>query len=205
MGALLSTFLPGWRLWGALALLGALAGGLAWWRHDIAARATTELRADIATAQAQRRAEVAEYVLDMSARNAALVSELLLERGRVKTETRYLKQKVTDYVTPLADSRCIVPRGFVLHFDAAWSGRGAALPGSAGGLVDEPSGIPLSRVEDVVTDNAGACHELLVEVRSWRRWYPEHKTHYDVRAARWNAQSRGAAGEPEALPATKGR
>lgn len=205
MGALLEAFLPGWKLWAAAAVLALVAGGLAWWRHDIAARATAELRAEIATSQARRREEVAEYVLDMSARNTALVGELLLERGRVKTETRYLKQKVTDYVTPLADSRCIVPRGFVLHFDAAWSGRGAALPGSAGRLVDEPSGVPLSRVEDVVTDNAGACHELLAEVRAWRRWYPEHKSNHDARAARWNAQSRGAAGEPEALPATKGR
>ena len=203
MGALLDTFLPGWRFWGALGLLAALAGGLWWLRHDAATQATAGLRAEIAQAHAQRREEVAAYVVDMSARNTALAGELRAERGRVKTEIQVLKGKVPDYVTPIADGRCIVPRGFVLHFDAAWGG--AALPAAPGGLVDAPSGIPLSRVESVVTDNAGACRDLLTEVRGWRRWYPDHKAAYDAHASRWNAQSRGAEGQPAALPATKER
>lgn len=190
--------LPGWRIWATLALLAATAGGLAWWRHDIGAQAVASLKAEIVEAHEQRRREVADYVSDMSARNTALAGELRVERGRVKTETQYLKAKVPDYVTPAADRACVVPRGFVLHHDASW--RGAALPAAPGGSVDAPSGIPLSRVESVNTDNAGACRDLLAEVRGWRRWYPEHKAKYDAFAARWNAQSRGAEGQPEALP-----
>jgi hypothetical protein len=194
----LDALIPGWRIWGALALLAAAAGGLLWWRHDIGAKATAELRREIAESNERRRREVAEYVVDMNARNSALADELRVERGREKTITQTLIKEVTRHVTPLADSRCVVPHGFVLHHDAAW--RGSTLPAAPGGSVDAPSGIPLSRVESVNTENAGACRELLAEVRGWRRWYPDHKARYDALAARWNAQSRGAEGQPEALP-----
>lgn len=189
---------PGWRIWGTLALLAAAAGGLLWWRHDIDANATAKLRGEIAAANAKRRSEVAEYVTDMSARNTALAGELRAERGREKTTTQTLLKEVTRYVTPLADSRCVVPAGFVLHHDAAW--RGTPVPSAPSGSVDAPSGISLSRVESVNTENAGACRDLLAEVRGWRRWYPDHKAKYDAFAARANAQSRGAEGQPETLP-----
>lgn len=195
---MLDALIPGWRIWGTLALLAAAAGGLLWWRHDIGAKATADLRREIAESHERRRREVADYVADMSARNTALAGELRAERGREKTNTQTLIKEVTRYVTPLADSRCVVPHGFVLHHDAAW--RGTPVPAPAGGSVDAPSGIPLSRVESVNTENAGACRDLLTEVRGWRRWYPEHKANYDALAARWNAQPRGAEGQPEALP-----
>ena len=198
--------LSGWRFWATLALFASIAGGLAWWRHDIAATATAGLRAEIAGANEKRRREVADYVADMSARNTALAGELRAERGRVKTETQVLKEKVPTYVTPAADRACVVPRGFVLHHDAAWSGRPAPVPATAGGPVDAPSGVPLSRVADVNADNAGACRELRTEVEYWRRWYPARREEYERLRAHQPAppaaapHPRGAEGQPEALP-----
>ena len=132
-------------------------------------------------ANAARREAVSEYVVDMSARNTAMATELATERGRVKTETVTLQKEVTRYVTPLADAKCIVPVGFVQHYNAAWSL--SAFPAAPSGLVDQPSGIPLSRVESINTDNAGAAKEWRVEALGWRRWYVSNKAKHDAFAA----------------------
>jgi len=156
----------------------------------------------IAAAQQTHREVVAGYVVDMSQRATETAARRAAEQGRIQTETKILKEVIREYITPLAVSRCIVSRGFVLHHDAAWSG--AALPAPTSGLVDADSGIPLDRVADANADNAGTCRQLASEVRLWRDWYP-------AEAAAHARMAREAQGESPAVPqpatktATKGR
>jgi hypothetical protein len=133
----------------------------------------------------KRRASVAEYVVDMSARNTALQANLAAERGKIKAETQTLVKTVTNYVTPLADRQCVVPAGFVQHHDAAWSM--SALPPAAVGLVDAPSGIPLSRVERVASENAGIAHEWRAEALGWRKWYADRRAEHSAWCRKTNA------------------
>ena len=179
-------------LWGFLsnpivAVALALAGAWWWHSHDKAAA----IRAHDEKATIERRAAVAEFVTDISARNAKLAADLAREKTNVRTETVRIVQEVPKYVTPLADSRCVVPVGFVQHHDAAWGL--SALPPAAGGLVDKPSGIPLSRVESTVAENAGAAREWRAEALGWRKWYAARKEE-------WDSFARSTAGQPRKVP-----
>lgn len=150
----------------------ALGAAWIWHRHEI--RVAIEAH-DIA-ATAKRREAIADYVVTMSARTGTQRREVEVAQGEVRTQIVERIKEVPRYVTPLADSRCVVPRGFVHDHDAAWGLPAVPLP--AGGLVDEPSGIPLSRVRAVDDENAGTCRAIRVELDAWRRWYAAESTAY---------------------------
>lgn len=195
--------------WGWLSnplVLGGIALAAAFWWHAADKRAAVnaaraEMRAEIEAAHQRRRVEVAEFVVDLSAKAAALREKLNRDQGEARTVTRTLIQEVPRYVTPLADSRCVVPLGFVQHHDAAWAARMPDPAAAAGGLVDQPSGVPLSRVESVATENAGACHDLRAEAAAWRSWYADIEPKFTEFARRTQGQPGALAGKPE----TKGR
>lgn len=161
----------------------ALAGAWMWHAHDKAAA----IRDHDQRAANERRAAVAEFVVDMSARNTQQRAEWAAQSGQVRIETQTIIKEVSRYVTAAADRACIVPRGFVWHHDAAWGL--SQLPGAPGGSVDQPSGVPLSRVESVVAENAGTCRELRAEIDAWRKWYA-------VNATRYNDFARATGGKP---------
>ena len=180
-----------WRIYAALAAF----AGVMWYGHAQKMQERAEWETKIAAAHEQRRAEVADFVVGMSARNTALAAALATERGNIKTETVTLQKEVTRYVTPAADSRCVVPVGFVQHFNAAWGL--SALPAATSGLVDAPSGIPLSRVESVTSDNAGAAREWKAEAIGWRKWYGVHAEKFNAFARKTDAGA--VAGQPEKI------
>lgn len=159
------------KLLAAGALLGAV---YAWHRSEVA----DEVERINAKATEQRRAEVAEFVVDMSARNLKQREASEAEKRALQESTKTLVEKVPVYVTKLADSRCIVPAGFVQHYAAAWGM--PAVPGIADRPVDADSGIPLSRVESVTTENAGICREARAESAAWRAWYRVEKSKHDA-------------------------
>ena len=103
------------------------------------------------------------------AKAPAKVKEIVVVGSKVKEVIK----EVPVYVTPLADSRCIVPDGLRRHHDAAAAGRIATLPDGAGRPVDADSGLALSTVERTVANNYGICHDLRAEVATWRAWYAE--------------------------------
>lgn len=143
------------------------------------------IKAYAEAARIERHSEVARYVVDLSERNSTLMADLARERGKVQAAAPQLIREVTNYVSPLADSRCIVPAGFVQHHDAAWGM--SALPAAAPELVDQPSGISLSRVESVATENASICHEWKLESLGWRKWYRLNTDAYNAWCRKNNA------------------
>lgn len=144
-----------------------------------------------AKATEQRRKEVAEFVVDMSARNLKQREASEAEKRALQESTKTLVEKVPVYVSKLADSRCVVPVGFVQHYGAAWGV--SAIPDAAGRNLDADSGVPLSRVESVTTENAGICREARAESAAWRAWYRVEKSKHD-------AFARGTVGKPENVP-----
>jgi hypothetical protein len=127
------------------------------------------------------------------------LEQLRLERGRIKTETQTIVKEVTTYVSPIADRRCDLTRGFVELHDGAATGRLSASGAGAGGFVDESAGIPLSAAGAAIAENYGACRELAAEVAAWRSWYPRYVEAYKAFAGT-------AAGKSEAVLTTpKGR
>lgn len=154
-------------------LVMALTAAFYWHQHDKAAA----IKAFTEKATLTRRAEIATYLVSLSERNLKLIDELKVARGNIRIETKTIVKEVNRYVTPLADSRCAIPDGFVRHFDASWGL--SPLSASPGGLVDNPSGVSLSRVETVNSENAGAAREWKSEALGWRKWYTDNKSQYD--------------------------
>jgi hypothetical protein len=154
---------------------GALLGTVyAWHRAEV----RDEVERINTKAAEQRRAEVAEFVVDMSARNLKQREAADAEKRALQESTKTLVEKVPVYVSKTADSRCVVPVGFVHHYGAAWGV--SAIPDAAGQSLDADSGVPLSRVESVTTENAGICREARAESAAWRAWYRVEKSKHDA-------------------------
>lgn len=174
-----------------LAAAGALALVLgAWWWHTSKVDAAVDaerarLTAQIEAERAAHRAKVSEWVVEMVEREArarAAYAKLAAERREIFIT---LQKEVPVYVTSLADSRCIIPRGFVLHHDAAAAAGAAPDPGAAGGSVDADSGLALSTVAGTVTENYAICHDAIAEVKRWREWYAEFSAQWEKLRAKF--------------------
>lgn len=166
------------------ALAVAAVVGAGWWWHTSAIDDAVTARdvhwtGKIEAERTRHRGIVADWVLEMAERDEEHRIRYAAKKGEREIVYRTLTEEVVRYVTPLADSRCIVPVGFVLHHDAAAAARPAALPEGASDLVDVDSRIALSTVERTVTENYAACHEAIDEVTEWRRWYPEARDSYE--------------------------
>lgn len=164
------------------AVKAALAENNAAWqgREDLA-------RAEFEATIQKKRQEVADLVLRQQEINAQWQTVYnRVNADRAAALARRIEE-VPRYVTPLADSRCIVPAGFLLHtaraIDAANGKPGVgrqdpaeAVPQETLGLVDRPSGVSLSAVDAWV-------QRLIDAGKGWRdralmcdRWVDEQAT-----------------------------
>ncbi len=169
-----------------------LIAGFLWHKSEIA----DAIEASNLKATAERQAAVAEFVVGITDRETKRQAEAAAERGRIALATATLNKGVPSYVTQFADSRCVVPVGFVQHYNAAWGL--SQLPAAMVGLVDKPSGIPLSGVESVNTDNAGSCRLWKDEALRGRAWYTENKAKFDAFSR--STDARGNGGQSGKLP-----
>jgi hypothetical protein len=90
--------------------------------------------------------------------------------ARINDLTAKLQQKVTRYVTPEADRRCIIPDGYIRLRNAAGAGVDPVPPAS-GGSIDSDSGLVLSDLARNDVTNAAAFNTAIAEVKAWRGWY----------------------------------
>ncbi|GLQ93462.1 hypothetical protein [Dyella acidisoli] len=146
-------------------LLGAGLLGALWLYHVVTTQriALAEARADAATT-AQR---------DLTGQLAAVrASEHIVtryvDRVRVVQERgATLTKEIPVYVTAQADAACSVPVGFVRVHDAAAANE---LPGPAGTLDAQPSGVALSAVAGTVVDNYATCHAAIEQLKALQAW-----------------------------------
>lgn len=178
-----------WQVW---AILGAAMSFWLWLgAHDAALTKKVTLDRDAywqgrekaandryAADMNRKRAEVADLVLAGIALRDQLEGVIRAQAAAFQTEFDRLNNRRAAYVTPLADSRCVVPAGFVMQFDAGAAGANgkgavhdpaAADPGPQ--LVDAPSGIALSRVSDAVTATQQALGDCRRQVSGWQSFY----------------------------------
>lgn len=81
-------------------------------------------------------------------------------------------KEVPTYVTPEADARCVVPRGFVRLHDAAAANQ---IPGAAGTSDAAASGIALSTAAGTIANNYERCAENSEQLRGLQSWIVEMK------------------------------
>ena len=170
MSALLLRLLPSaWsRVAVAAALLVGLAG-LAFARGIEHERTKWEAAAAIA-----ERDYLAAVV--RAARIAERVVVEYVDRVRVVREAGdTIIREVPVYVTPEADRRCVVPRGFVRVHDAA--AHGLPLPGATGPADEAAAGIALSAVAGTVTANYTDCHAIREQVIALQAWIEGTRGH----------------------------
>lgn len=142
-----------------------IALGLAWmWHVSEIDNAITEH--DL-VAREERRVAV-----DKSEKQAAIDKQKLKEKfdkEKAEIQAKYddLLKTVQSSVSKAADAKCIVPAGFVWHYDATWG-----MPGLAKrpGNVDLPSGVPLSFVLSTDVQNAKACADKQIDLNTWKEW-----------------------------------
>lgn len=116
--------------------------------------------------------------------SVAMGRALEVEQAKNHTVTITIVKWVPTYVTALADSRCIVPAGFVQLFDASFSNTipdpiAAPAGGNVGDIVDRPSGVPLSTVSSAIAENAGIAHEWETKARGLRKRVELLETTYE--------------------------
>jgi hypothetical protein len=148
---------------------------------DIAAQ--MKAKSDAAEEKRQLEERIVKLNDATGAEIKGLQAQLQTALNTIRVKTVTLIREVPTYVSPLADSRCVVPVGFVrLHDDAV----GGAVPnpapaaaGAVGGLVDEPSGVALSAIGSVVAENYGYAHELEQQVNGWRAHWASVEKWYD--------------------------
>lgn len=117
------------------------------------------------------QAKVAKREVKASAISEHVAADLSKERVRIEYRTQVLTKEVPVYVTQAADTRCVVPVGFVQLYDAAASGSPTGAPPTPGGSVEAPSGVPLSAVLETDVANLGTGHDFRAEALAWRDWY----------------------------------
>jgi hypothetical protein len=131
----------------------------------------------------QKRAEAA--IADMQAANDKVISALKLQLIAEKNHQRKVLteiQEVIRYVTPEADSHCIVPAGAVRLLDLPLMPAGSGdtpVPESGPGNADAPSGIALSQLVGIEASNLSECAVRGEVIKAWQSWYNTTSTNWE--------------------------
>lgn len=89
-----------------------------------------------------------------------------------------IERSVKDFISPVADARCIVNTGFVRIHDAAWTN---TPPGATSDLDAEPAGVSLVEAGEATAHNAKVCHLWRDEALGWREYYAKIKALSDTK------------------------
>lgn len=139
--------------------------------HRLDETAIAKLKLAQASDVAARTGAALEFQKSEDAATLASALKEAAAQARVRTFTRTIIEKVPVYVSRKADSRCVVPNGFVRMLDAAASGSDpASLPGTSGESDDAPSGIGLSQIATLSAENDGRYRAVAEELKALQAW-----------------------------------
>lgn len=200
-------FLGGWalllnrRVLIALAIAAAVIAAGLWLakaREDLIQRGRLEERAAQAEinarAHAARQAQISEFIVEFSKRQSAAAETLRLANQRL--ELAQLERERKPHVTPAADARCSIPRGFVWDHDAALSGAAgrADLPAREGDP-DRASGIALSLASREIGRNYAELGKCINELNAVEERRYAECVAWDLKYGTQSGCSRGSAPE----------
>lgn len=163
---MMSAVLPAWARLGFVGLLGLIVFGLGVMYGD---ERTGEKHIDYVHKQATASIRI------MQARQIVVTKIETKYRDRIKTiylNGEEIEKSVKDFISPVADARCIVNTGFVRIHDSSWTN---TPPGAATSADTEPGGVSLSEVGEVTAHNAKVCHVWREQVFGWREYYAKIK------------------------------
>lgn len=120
---------------------------------------------DAATQQQSLRIAAAEKA--QAEATVQVVTQYVDRVNVVRQAGETLIKEIPIYVTPQADSACIVPRGFVRLHDAAATG---VAPEPAGDADAAAAGVELSAVAGTVASNYTACRENAEQLMALQAW-----------------------------------
>lgn len=139
--------------------------------------AVAEYETRLTEEREKRHAQVTHFVIAADAAGQR-ADQAARERDQARAaKTAAIIREVPRYVTPAADARCLVPRGFVWLHDAGRAGLPASA-GPTGDAVDEATTVTLS---DLARDEArtvelyDACR---AQVTGLQDWYRDLRTEY---------------------------
>ena len=108
--------------------------------------------------------------------NERIVTKYVYIEGQTKWKTKYITERVAEYVTPKDDAACPINRGFVRLHDAAAQN---TIPGSPSVSDGEPSGVTLSTVAETVASNYGTANLCPIRLKAWQEWYRDQKALFE--------------------------
>ncbi len=211
MWTLLFTFLKSKA--GACAIALALLAAIGWfaydWSYQRGARHQESVDSIKLTAQANAIAGLQNEKLSWIAAASKANSEALAKQQSIKQELQtkidsankqaaVLKRQLSEvkkYVTPKADSQCVIPNGFVQLYNQSVSpSTDSNVPGSTPGdapttsaaadatAQDANSGLALSAVSTILIANSAECVARGVEIERWQEYYTKNKTAWDAQS-----------------------
>lgn len=146
--------------------------------HWIMTGVKQEQRAEAKRLEAAK-VKVAKREVKADAITSKVSTETVKEQARIEYRTKILVKEIPIYVSPAADSRCILPLGWVRLHDAAASGSPPSLSQGPGGPLDGPSGIAASTAISSVIENYGVAYSWRAEAMAWRSWYVAQKAEWE--------------------------
>ncbi|WP_051293432.1 hypothetical protein [Pseudoduganella violaceinigra] len=164
---LLCAIVPTWAKWSGLGALCIAAYGLGR-LHE--ARKGADSMSDYVAEQAARAVDIGRM------QTKVFVQTEIKYRDRIQKiylKGEEIEKQVLAYVTPIDDAMYGVNAGFVLSYNAAWSGE---LAGPATSADRDAAGIPLAEVAEADAYNATVCH-------AWRELAQGLREHYQKQQA----------------------
>ncbi len=133
--------------------------------------------------QERWEAKVADAKLEMAKKDTAsaeastkVVTKYVTKIEVVKEKGDAIIKEVPIYVTKDADSKCVIPNGFVLLHDSASRNE---VPDSTRGVDAGASEVKLSGVATTVTENYTTYHKVAEQLRSLQEWIKEQQRIYN--------------------------
>lgn len=159
----LLSFFGGWQGWLALFFAGTLLGGYGVHRWDAGQKAIGEVK------QARQAVKIAERQI-----NITYQVSLQFEKVKLDDETATTKrlEQIPVHITPDSDRACVVPVGFVRVFNAATHG---PVPDAASGPDDSASGLALSDIARVETENYGQYDLVAHQLEALQDWVKQQQ------------------------------
>lgn len=133
--------------------------------------------------QERWEAKVADAKLEMAKKDTASAEATTQVVTKYVTKVQVVKEKgdaiikeVPIYVTKDADSKCVIPNGFVLLHDSASRNE---VPDSTRGVDAGASEVKLSGVATTVTENYTTYHKVAEQLKSLQEWIKEQQRIYN--------------------------
>lgn len=161
--------------WRVLAVIAAVLA-LLWGLHETRRADGAETARKAAVAALEAAQKVSKTVAAQTAVSNAAEQKQIVVQHDIQVQTRTVIQKVPVYVSPEADTRCILPVGFVRLYNAAALGSDPdAVPDPSGRADAAASGIACSTVAEDIADNFGTARSNAEQLKALLGWITDQQ------------------------------